>query len=217
MASDEPRTSEAVSAWIERAISSRDRFRRVWDASVTHRQEHGCDVYPGREAPLFGVLAAATHARRILEIGSGIGYSALWLAFGSSPDGRVQTIERSSAHAQLARENFEREGLKDRIEVVEGEWPAVLSTLDPPYDVLSYDAVIPTTDDLERFTNLVGLGGILISSNLFLGQYAPDLRGLELGAIYRDELLNDDRWLTSFASEKAFSVLRRRTRWVAAS
>jgi predicted O-methyltransferase YrrM len=212
----EPKTSEAVTAWIERATSSRDRFRDVWDASVVHRQEHGCDVYPGREAPLFGVLAAATHAQRILEIGCGIGYSALWLSFGSAPDGRLQTVERDSTHARLAHENFERKAMSDRIEIIEGEWPTILSTLDPPYDLLTYDAAVPTTDDLERFVNLLRRGGVLITSNLFLGQYVPDLPALDSGAAYRDALLSDDRWLTSFASEKAVSVLQRPGRWVAA-
>jgi predicted O-methyltransferase YrrM len=204
----EPTTALDVAAWIEETTAARDRFRHVAKASVAHRQEHGCDVYPGHEAPLFGVLVAAVHARRILEVGCGLGYSALWLAFGSSPGGLVDTVEKEEEHCGLAQDIFERESLDQRIRIVQGEWPVVATELHPPYDVVAYDATIPTADDLERFAGLLAPGGLLISSNLFLGQYAPDLPGLERGAGYRRALLSDERWLTAFASEKAISVLR---------
>ena len=96
----EPDSAETIASWIGERVSAHDRFRPVFDASERHRLEHGleCTVYATGGGPVLGTLAAATGAKRILELGCGLGYSALWLAFGS-PDGRVETIECDPAHA----------------------------------------------------------------------------------------------------------------------
>ncbi len=75
---------------------------------------------------LLALLATMTHARRVLEIGTLAGYSTINLARGVGPGGRVVTLEYEPRHAEVARKNFERAGLTDRIEVVVG---AALDTL----------------------------------------------------------------------------------------
>jgi hypothetical protein len=90
----EPTSPEAVAAWTEAAQRERDPFERVRLASHEHRGHHGpgCSVYPTSSGPLLSVLAAAIKAERILELGCGLGYSALCLAHDSH--GLVETIER---------------------------------------------------------------------------------------------------------------------------
>src|SRR5947207_635898 len=61
---------------------------------------------------LLQVLARATGAERILEIGTLGGYSAICLARALPPAGRLITLERDSAHAEVARANIARAGLK---------------------------------------------------------------------------------------------------------
>jgi predicted O-methyltransferase YrrM len=61
-----------------------------------------------------------TRAKRVLEIGTLAGYSAINLARGVGPDGRVVTLEFEPRHADVARKNFERAGVADRIEIVVG-------------------------------------------------------------------------------------------------
>src|SRR6266545_3096558 len=92
-AMNEPRSPETVAAWIDTAQRARDPFERVRRASDEHREKHGagCSVYPTSSGPLLAVLAATIAAERILEVGCGLGYSALCLADGSG--GRVETIE----------------------------------------------------------------------------------------------------------------------------
>ena len=75
---------------------------------------------------LLSLLARMTHATRILEIGTLAGYSTINLARGVGPDGRVVTLEFEPRHAEVARTNFERAGVADRIEVIVG---AALDTL----------------------------------------------------------------------------------------
>jgi predicted O-methyltransferase YrrM len=63
------------------------------------------------------LLALALHARRILEIGTLGGYSAIWMARALPEDGQLISLEISDKHAAVARGNIARAGLSDRVEV----------------------------------------------------------------------------------------------------
>ena len=209
----EPDSAEAISSWIAERVSARDRFRNVDDASERHREAHGpdCTVYASGRGPVLGTLAAATDAKRILELGCGLGYSALWLAFGS-PDGRVETIECDPAHAELARGHFAREGFTERVTVLEGRAVDLLPALRGPYDLIFCDS---DPDEYgtypDHFLRLLKPGGLLITSNLFLGRYSLDIPGLDQAAAYREWLLGEERLLTAFPKGgMAISVLRER-------
>ncbi len=198
----EPDSPQAVAAWLERQVRRRDRFERVRRQSEEHRLTHGpgCSVYPTSSGPLIGVLAGAVHAERILESGGGLGYSALWLAHGAGAHARVETIERDPLHAGLAVETFRAEGLAARIALLPGKAADVLPTLTGPYDMVFCDA---DPDDyplqLDQFLRLLRAGGLLVSANLFLGQYTTDLPGMAAMAAYRERILSDDHLLTAFS------------------
>jgi predicted O-methyltransferase YrrM len=69
---------------------------------------------------LLSLLARMTNAKRVLEIGTLAGYSTINLARGVGPDGRVVTLEFEPRHAAVARKNFERAGVAERVEVIVG-------------------------------------------------------------------------------------------------
>ncbi|BBY80954.1 O-methyltransferase [Mycolicibacterium pulveris] len=75
---------------------------------------------------LLSLLATATRASRVLEIGTLAGYSTINLARGVGPAGRVVTLEYEPAHAEVARENLAHAGVADRVEIIVG---AALDTL----------------------------------------------------------------------------------------
>jgi predicted O-methyltransferase YrrM len=75
---------------------------------------------------LLALLATATHANRVLEIGTLAAYSTINLARGVGPGGSVVTLEFDPRHAEVARANLERAGVADRVEVIVG---AALDTL----------------------------------------------------------------------------------------
>jgi predicted O-methyltransferase YrrM len=90
----------------------------------------------------LALLATATHARRVLEIGTLGGYSTICLARGVGPDGRVITLEYEPKHAEVARANLARAGVDERVEVIVG---AALDTLPglaerEPFDLFFIDA-----------------------------------------------------------------------------
>jgi predicted O-methyltransferase YrrM len=79
-----------------------------------------------QHAKLLSLLATISHATRVLEIGTLAGYSTIALARGVGPGGRIVTLEYAQAHADVARQNLDRAGVGDRVEIVVG---AALDTL----------------------------------------------------------------------------------------
>ncbi len=197
----EPDSLQAVASWVHDRTQGRDHFAHIHRASEEHRVRHGpiCTVYPTGSGPTLGTLAAAIDGKRVLEVGCGLGYSSLWLAFGSSPDGLVETIEQDRSHAEFARRHFQQEGYENRITVHQGHGAEVLPRLTGPYDLIFCDGDIDEyLVDLDHFLRLLRPGGLLVTSNLFLGQHDPDLPGLEQAAAYRERILGEDRLLTAF-------------------
>lgn len=208
MDENEPTSREAVGDWIESALASHDRFDGARQATHEHRREHDCTAHPTTDGSLLGVLARATGAQRILEIGCALGYSTLWLAHGAGPHGHVEAVDNDPSHVELAQAQLRAAGYADRVTLTVSEADARLDELTSPFDLIFSDGDLPTPDRLETFAALVRSGGVLISANLFLGQHDPQLPELEDIARYRSRLLADERWLTSFAGTKAVSVRR---------
>jgi len=207
----EPKNPEQVQQWIEKHARQHDRFAHVAAKYDGHRAAHGCyDVYPYPNGALLGTLAATHRARRILEVGCGLGYSALWFAYGGGPGTVVESIERDPEHAAIARDHFKAEGLSERFKVLAGLGAEVLPALKDTYDLGYFDTdPAESLIDLEQFERLLKPAGLLISANLFLGQYAPDLPGLEKTAEYRERILDGTRWLTGYLPDgTALSIKR---------
>lgn len=115
----------------------------------------------------LAVLVKAMGARRILEIGTSNGYSTLWLADAVGSAGVVTTVERAPAKIALARANFARAGLADRIDQREGDAGDILRELDDAaYDILFLDslrsAYLAWWPDLKR---VLRPGGLLVVDN----------------------------------------------------
>lgn len=122
------------------------------------------------EGRLLQLLARAINARRIVEIGTLAGYSGTWLARALPDDGRLYTLELNVEHAAVARANFERAGLAERVTVLEGDALALLDGLraHSPFDLVFIDA------DKERYPQYLEwaidnlrVGGLVTAHNAF--------------------------------------------------
>jgi predicted O-methyltransferase YrrM len=91
------------------------------------------------------LLASMIGARRVLEVGTLGGYSAIWLARGLQADGHIDTCEIDPVHARTARANIESAGFGDRIVVHLGPASQTLARLAAD-DVGSYDLVFIDAD-----------------------------------------------------------------------
>jgi caffeoyl-CoA O-methyltransferase len=101
--------------------------------------------YPGMmvgllEGRYLEMLTFALGARTVLEIGTFGGYSALAMAPGLAPGGRIITCEISDVHAEFARRHIAASPYADTIEVVVGPAIETIATLDGPFDLVFIDA-----------------------------------------------------------------------------
>jgi len=178
------------------AKTSTDPFATVREATLKHRARHDCGAYPYDNGELLGTLAASANARRVLELGTALGYTALWFAKGA-PEAVIDTIERDAEHVRLAREQVEAHGLTGHIVVHEGEFAAVLRGLDPGYDVAFFDGFTPSRPLLKEMRRLLRARGLLISANLtHAGSDA-----------YLAALQEKQSWLTAFIDEEHETAL----------
>jgi predicted O-methyltransferase YrrM len=123
------------------------------------------------QGKLLHVLARAMGARRILEIGTLAGYSAIWLARALPADGRLITLELDPTHAEVARTNFARAGLADRIDLRVGRAIDILPRLAAegagPFDLTFIDAdKVGYTGYLEWAIRLSRPGGLILADNV---------------------------------------------------
>ena len=90
------------------------------------------------------VLALATGAKRVLEIGTLGGYSTIWLARALGRGGRVVTLEYEPKHAEVARKNLKRAGLAKKVDIRVGPAADSLARLAEegvkPFDLIFIDA-----------------------------------------------------------------------------
>jgi predicted O-methyltransferase YrrM len=112
-------------------------------------------------------MALAIGARHVLEIGTAIGYSALWMAGGLPPDGRLITIELDPARAEIARANIARAGRSEQISVIVGDAMRYLHKVAGPFDLIFQDSHKPLYEPmLDRLVALLRTGGVLVSDNV---------------------------------------------------
>jgi predicted O-methyltransferase YrrM len=124
---------------------------------------------------LLRVLAAAVSATRILEIGTAIGYSGIWLAGGLPAGGMLITMEVQPDRAKLARDNFARAGLADRANVMVGDSSLLLAKVSGPFDLIFQDGdKLLYSPMLDRLVDLLRPGGLLVTDNvLWSGEVVP--------------------------------------------
>ena len=130
------------------------------------------------EGRLLQVLLRAVGARRVLEVGTLGGYSAIWMARALPPDGKLLSLEIEPNHAEFARRHLARAGVADRVEVRVGRALDLLPALDGErFDAIFLDAdKEPLPTYFEWALRLLRPGGLLIADNALWGGRVLDDR-----------------------------------------
>ena len=161
---------------IERYLASLNRAGdRVLDAIARGNEGRGLPLVDAEVGALLRVLATAVDASRILEIGTAIGYSGIWLAGALPPGGMLITMEMNEERAAEARENFASAGLADRVSVVVGDAQLKLAKVSGPFDLIFQDGDKQLYAPLlDRLVALLRPRGLLVTDNvLWDGEVAP--------------------------------------------
>ena len=150
-------------SYLERLLPPRDPLLREMEEQARQEDVPISDPEIGR---LLGILARSLNARRILEIGTAIGYGTVCLARGAA-EARVVTIELEPRRIEQARGYLERGGVADRVEILQGAALDVLPRLEGPFDLVYVDAV---KKEYRRYLDLLlprlRVGGMIVIDNL---------------------------------------------------
>ena len=116
---------------------------------------------------LLKFILAYAKPKKILEVGTAIGFSALLMSEYAPKGCHITTIEKYEKRIPVARENFRRAGKEADITLIEGDATEVLKSLEGTYDIIFMDAAkgqyINFLPDIMR---LLPHGGLLISDNV---------------------------------------------------
>jgi caffeoyl-CoA O-methyltransferase len=130
-------------------------------------RKKGFPIVGAHAGRLLGILTRATGARRVLELGSGFGYSAWWFARSLPPGGRLVCTDYSADNRALALSFLEKAGLAERIEFLVGDALQAARALAGGFDIVfndidkqSYPGSVPVAVSLLR------PGGLFITDNV---------------------------------------------------
>lgn len=116
---------------------------------------------------LLKFLLALQKPLRVLEVGTAIGFSALFMCEYGPENMKITTIEKYEKRIPLAKENFNKAGKTNAITLLEGDAVELLKTLQEPYDLIFMDAAkgqyIHFLPEVKR---LLVQGGLLLSDNV---------------------------------------------------
>jgi len=150
---------------------------------------------------LLWILARLVNARRILEIGTLGGYSAIWLARALPSDGRLVTLEAMDRHARVAKANIAKAGLEKKVDIRLGAALDTLPSLQGPFDLTFIDA--DKQNNAEYFAAALKLsrpGSLIVVDNVVRDGKVIDARS-------RDASVQGVRRLNQLvASEKRVSA-----------
>jgi predicted O-methyltransferase YrrM len=171
---------EQIDGYIEDLFGTSD---EVLEATLRDSRRGGLpeiNVSPN-QGRLLRLLVEIAGARRILEIGTLGGYSAIHLARGLPGDGALLSLEIEEHHADVARKNVERAGLSDIVEVRVGDAHELLADLvendQDPFDLVFIDADKEGYPDyLDASLRLVRPGSLILGDNTIRGGTVLDPR-----------------------------------------
>jgi predicted O-methyltransferase YrrM len=161
---------------VERYLAGLNRAGdKVLDEIARDGAKQDLPLVDAEVGALLRVLAASIGARRMLEIGTAIGYSGIWLAGALPPGGMLFTMEKDPERARTARANFERAGVAERVGIIVGDAQVTIAKVSGPFDLIFQDGSKPLyLTLLDKLVGLLRPGGLLVTDNvLWDGEVVP--------------------------------------------
>lgn len=117
-------------------------------------------------------LLTEVKPKRILEIGTAVGYSAICFSEFLDEDGIIDTIERDEERANEAKENVKKVGVEDKINIFIGDAVEILPTFNNKYDIVFIDAAKGKYPFfLEQAIRLITDNGVIVADNILYKGY----------------------------------------------
>ncbi len=153
-----------VAGYLRRLAAARDPVLRMMERIAWRRS---FPIIGPEVGALLCQLALISKARRILEMGSGFGYSASWFARGLARGGLIICTDTSQEHADEAAFYFKRQGIQQRIRFLVGDALDLIDRLPGTFDIVLND--VEKEDYPRAFRKALPRlrrGGILVTDNM---------------------------------------------------
>jgi predicted O-methyltransferase YrrM len=161
-------TYDYIDDYLYRIAAPRD---TLLERMEEYADSHAIPIIGPLVGRLLYNLAKASQSKKILEIGTAIGYSGIWLARAiASQKGNVTTIDMDPERVKIAKKNISEAGLERAVRVIEGNALKVLPTLKEEFDMIFLDSdkdVYP--DAFKMSVSLLRKGGLFVADNALWG------------------------------------------------
>jgi len=161
---------EQVDDYIRDLVGAEDDILKAADASVKEANIPPISV-SANQGKFLQVLAKTCNAKKILEVGTLVGYSTIWMARALPKDGKLISLEFESLHAKVAKKNIERAGLSNIVDIRVGKaidlLPLLVSNNEGPFDMIFIDADKPPyTEYFQWALKLSRPGTLIVADNV---------------------------------------------------
>ncbi len=141
------------------------------------------------------VLLAIKKPKRILEVGTAVGFSAILMSEYAPKDAHITTIEKYEKRIPIAKENFRRAGKEEKITLIEGDAMEVLQSLDDKFDFIFMDAAkgqyiyyLPEVVRLLEKDGVFVTDNVLQDGDIIESRFAVERRNRTIHSRMRDYL-----------------------------
>ena len=154
----------AIEKYLAEVVPPRD---AVVADMERYAREHNVPIIGPECGRLLYLLTQISGAKRIFEMGSAIGYSAVWFARAAGPQAEVYFTDSDPKNVELAKENFRKAGLTDRVHILLGDAVELIDTVSGEFDIILIDVFkrqypAAVKKSLPRLKH----GGLVIADNV---------------------------------------------------
>lgn len=128
-----------MDAVLRELLAELETFGQENDARETDRSKRMLNLEPDT-AHFISILIRSGKYTRLLEVGTSNGYSTIWLAWAVGVQGHVISLDRDASKHALADANLRRAGLRERVDLIQGDATEIIAGLPGPFDLVFFDA-----------------------------------------------------------------------------
>lgn len=161
---------DQVDEYIRNLVGSEDEILKATDNSIMEANIPPISV-SANQGKFLQVLAKTCNAKKILEIGTLVGYSTIWMARALPKTGKLISLEFEPLHAQVAKKNVDKAGLSNVVDIRVGKaldlLPQIHSNDEGPFDMIFIDADKPPYKEyFEWALKLSRPGTLIVADNV---------------------------------------------------
>lgn len=146
-------------------------LEELFERTSDYVQEHHWGTYPYKHYELLKLLVSVHKPKRILELGTAIGLSAIAMAQGFDGS-KIDTIEKTKLNIDEAKKYAEIFGVTKQINFIEGAFIDEVPKLKIKYDFIFFDGFSPHFEMIIFLEKILKSGGIMVFANLNIGDEA---------------------------------------------